>query len=776
MKRLLEAINSGILKGLTEKNIEILSDLDSEIDNYSIQTKNINTKTDFSLILAVNKHKYVDLGLPSGNLWADYNVGASEGNRRGGSYQWCNDIDMQPYTISHPTQLSFTTHLVNGKNPKALNFKIPSEFNFDICNRVMGGKWEMPTKQDYLELINNCKIEYNTDEEECIFIGPNGNKLIFPTAEVHRKAYTDLEFKIEDCDAEYMGSYWTRDIDSNNEPFMFTFDLHNEEAYICTSYEDDYCTQARAVLKLSNKKGIHENTLNILSDIDVTSDEDIIIPHKNINNSIDIFELAYHEFKHTVEHNMQHLMQKSKHKQLSNIYVSIFNNPENFERFKGIIQANTKNELKDLIKIGIILLGNDGNFNWIDTSKITDMSGLFSSNSNFNGDISLWDVSNVNEMSSMFYESNFNGNLYNWDVSNVKNMQFMFCKNIRFNTDISRWDITAAFELAYNDIHYPFLTSYTNGGNGIFHAFDNVSKNNLPHKCIQAYNWILNERAKWHKLTESTNRGTQRDLNGYQMKLLSDLDDNSISQLDSLQTKSVNTLRDTNDIIIIKKFIKGIQQYRNSQYLLHPTMLDDTIKNEINNPANFEKYKAIIQPKSNRDFKELILAGIGLLGADGNFNWIDTSKITAMSDLFTTEFNGDISLWDVSNVTDMNNLFVYCSQFNKDISKWDVSNVTDMHNMFMHCTEFNKDISKWDVSNVTIMAGIFAHTQKFNQDIGCWDVSNVTNMSSMFYFANAFNQDISNWDVKNCKRNDFMFTGSIVEHVNRPDFINRFSK
>ena len=34
----------------------------------------------------INGHKYVDLGLPSGNLWADYNVGASEGSRRGGSY------------------------------------------------------------------------------------------------------------------------------------------------------------------------------------------------------------------------------------------------------------------------------------------------------------------------------------------------------------------------------------------------------------------------------------------------------------------------------------------------------------------------------------------------------------------------------------------------------------------------------------------------------------------------------------------------------------------
>jgi hypothetical protein len=52
----------------------------------------------------------------------------------------------------------------------------------------------------------------------------------------------------------------------------------------------------------------------MLSDIDATFDEDGIIPHKNINNSIDVFELAYHEFIQVVEHNMQHLMQKSKHK------------------------------------------------------------------------------------------------------------------------------------------------------------------------------------------------------------------------------------------------------------------------------------------------------------------------------------------------------------------------------------------------------------------------------------------------------------------------------
>ena len=49
--------------------------------------------------------------------------------------------------------------------------------------------------------------------------------------------------------------------------------------------------------------------------------------------------------------------------------------------------------------------------------------------SNFNGDISEWDVSNVKDMTSMFDDSNFNGDISNWDVSNVKYMGYMFYRS-----------------------------------------------------------------------------------------------------------------------------------------------------------------------------------------------------------------------------------------------------------------------------------------------------------------------------------------------------------
>ncbi|MBR6611821.1 MAG: BspA family leucine-rich repeat surface protein, partial [Campylobacter sp.] len=41
------------------------------------------------------------------------------------------------------------------------------------------------------------------------------------------------------------------------------------------------------------------------------------------------------------------------------------------------------------------------------------------------------------------------------------------------------------------------------------------------------------------------------------------------------------------------------------------------------------------------------------------------------------------------------------------IEEWDVSHVTDMNNMFQSATSFNQPLDNWDVSNVTNMSGMF---------------------------------------------------------------------
>ena len=59
------------------------------------------------------------------------------------------------------------------------------------------------------------------------------------------------------------------------------------------------------------------------------------------------------------------------------------------------------------------------------------------------GNISDWDVSNVNNMQGMFYYTqSFNQDIGDWDVSNVTNMEGMFSYAQSFNQDIGDWDVS----------------------------------------------------------------------------------------------------------------------------------------------------------------------------------------------------------------------------------------------------------------------------------------------------------------------------------------------
>lgn len=93
-------------------------------------------------------------------------------------------------------------------------------------------------------------------------------------------------------------------------------------------------------------------------------------------------------------------------------------------------------QLRDYVTSGF------GELNRLVTSRVTDMSELFNNRSGFNQDISNWDVSNVNDMSKMFYNTAFNRPIEIWDVNNVENMKLMFGKARRFNTDISSWQVS----------------------------------------------------------------------------------------------------------------------------------------------------------------------------------------------------------------------------------------------------------------------------------------------------------------------------------------------
>lgn len=92
-----------------------------------------------------------------------------------------------------------------------------------------------------------------------------------------------------------------------------------------------------------------------------------------------------------------------------------------------------------------------------DTSRVTNMAGIFSS-LYFNGDVSHWDTSHVTNMSSMFYNAIFNGDVSHWDTSRVTDMSFLFAYASTFNGDLSNWDISKVTNM--NSMFY-FASSFS---------------------------------------------------------------------------------------------------------------------------------------------------------------------------------------------------------------------------------------------------------------------------------------------------------------------------
>ena len=122
--------------------------------------------------------------------------------------------------------------------------------------------------------------------------------------------------------------------------------------------------------------------------------------------------------------------------------------PKSFDELRKIIEDRYK-------KLGAGTEQNPIDFNDIDVSNLDSFYnkgiGIFG-NTNFKYiDISAWDVSNVTNMSKMFFSCELLksvGDLSNWDVSNVTDMSFMFCDCYHLNQDLSNWDVSSVTNMA----------------------------------------------------------------------------------------------------------------------------------------------------------------------------------------------------------------------------------------------------------------------------------------------------------------------------------------
>lgn len=117
----------------------------------------------------INGHKFVNLGLPSGTLWAETNVGAKSKSDIGDYYAW-GEIE---------TKDSYVESNYNG--PKGDNGGVLLPGN-DVATQKWGVGVHIPTKEQARELVDNCEFIWTSVKGQNGYkvVGKNGNSIFLP--------------------------------------------------------------------------------------------------------------------------------------------------------------------------------------------------------------------------------------------------------------------------------------------------------------------------------------------------------------------------------------------------------------------------------------------------------------------------------------------------------------------------------------------------------------------------------------------------------------------
>lgn len=449
-----------------------------------------------------------------------------------------------------------------------------------------------------------------------------------------------------------------------------------------------------------------------------------------------------------------------------------------------------------------------------DLSIVASMSEMFRRATNFTGDLSGWDVSNVPWMVATFQETeSFNSDISSWDVSSCNSIRFMFDEASAFNQDISNWNISLmtdlqntfngarSFDQDLGDWDMNQVTNLNNffSNSGMsrknydrtligWEAQDNLQPNlNVGADGLQFCNSqpsrdsLLNSPINWSFISDTENCTGAAFRLGYDLEssslnviIFSDEDYDYLYDIDWDNDgiyEDLNRSGNTGHTFSVPGYkvvnIRGKYPKFNSTQkskIIEVVQWGEIEWHSMEEAFQFSSLE-IIPPTEAPDLSHATTMASMFRFSDvfnSNLEHWDVSNIENMSDMFegTRSYNQTLEKWNVSNVTDMSSMFKQTESFNQPLEKWNVSNVINMGAMFRETQVFNQPLVGWDVSRVTQMSSMFREAEAFNQPLEAWNTSNVTGMSAMFQQAAIFNQPLEGWDVSNVTTTTNMFFGA----------------
>ncbi len=174
--------------------------------------------------------EWVDLGLPSGTLWAKCNLGATAPEEYGDYFAWGETTTKEVYnwsTYRYCTAEGDSLLTLTKYNTSEAYGTVDSlttlEAADDAATVILGGGARIPTSDEWKELRENTTLEWTTQNGVAgrLLTGPNGNTLFLPAA----GGYSDSVL----YSTGVIGYYWTATLSVNRSESARIFYFREEE-------------------------------------------------------------------------------------------------------------------------------------------------------------------------------------------------------------------------------------------------------------------------------------------------------------------------------------------------------------------------------------------------------------------------------------------------------------------------------------------------------------------------------------------------------------------
>lgn len=311
--------------------------------------------------------------------------------------------------------------------------------------------------------------------------------------------------------------------------------------------------------------------------------------------------------------------------------------------------------------------------------------------------IETWDMSEATNLSYMFYSNAyFNADLSQWNVGNVSNMAWMFYGASAFISDLSQWCVGL---ITRKPTNFDMATSLT--------------KAMLP-----VWGTCPRGEVEFPEPEVPTDPGGNIDPSGY--------------------------IGDWMEIRVVRGYAMFTSTTELEVDWGEGTLHTEAESNESEyDGGTFTVYSYVAQYSEDMENVTVLIKVRPLSGSGPIENFV-----MEYVDTVGKWYKGGYSVHIYGDGFDLGNGSVYFGSMIQEVPPVAPPNTPCYTYMFAG-SQFDGNITKWDTSNVTDMSYMFAENVSFSRDISGWNVANVTNMNAMFSYAMAFSHDLSQWCVAN---------------------------